>query len=359
MATAELKLLLVEDSPSDARLVEEYLRERRWSEGPGQVPDLVRASRLEDVTEAQSEESDLVLLDLDLPDSTGLDTLQSVLATVGSTPVVVLTGLDDQQLGVRAVERGAQDYLPKDDVSPALLQRTIQYALERARQQRELRRRNRELAVLNQVVRHDIRSDVSVVVGWGDTLGDYVEPGGEEYLSRMLDAAEHITQLTETVGDFLQILEGERDAELRPYNLVRVLRSEVEKARSAHGEAAFVVEGDPPDELTVEANEMLSSVFRALLNNAVAGNDEEPPEVTVTLEADADTVRVAVADDGPGVPGRHKEEVFGRGQRGLESPGSDVGLHLVDTLVDLFGGAVQVADNEPEGSVYTVELPRA
>ncbi len=355
---SDLTLLLVEDSPSDARLIEEYLIERQWGEKTEDVPDIVHADRLAGGIEALSDETDLVLLDLNLPDSTGFDTLTSISQSAETTPIVVLTGVDDQRLGVQAVEQGAQDYLIKDEVSPALLQRTIQHAIERARRQRELRRRNRELAVLNRIVRHDIRNDVSVFIGWGNSLENHVEPGGEKYLSRMLDAADHITQLTETVGDFLNVLEKKHDAELRSYDLARVLRAEIKKARSAHPEAEFTIEGGLPDELTVEANEMLPSVFKNLLNNAVTHNDKGTPRVTTSVAVSPDTVHVTVADNGPGVPDDRKEDVFGRGQMGLESPGSGIGLHLVDTLVDMFGGKVRIEDNDPEGSVFRVDLPR-
>jgi signal transduction histidine kinase len=358
VTVSDLTLLLVEDNPSDARLIEEYLLEGQWSGKTGEVPELLRVDRLSDAIDARDDGTDLVLLDLELPDSTGLDTLQSMLEVTESTPIVVLTGLDDQQRGMEAVERGAQDYLVKGDVSPALLRRTIQYAIEREQQQRELERRNRELAVLNQIVRHDIRNDVSLLLGRGGALEDYVEPGGEEYLSQMLDTADHITQLTETVGDFLEILEGEQTPELRPYDLIGVLRTEILKARSAHARAEFLIADELPDELTVRANEMLSSVFRNLLNNAVTHNDKETPEVTVTLTETADTVRVVVADNGPGIPDDRRNEVFGRGQQGLEGPGSEIGLYLVDTLVDTFDGTVQIDDNDPEGSRFVVELPR-
>ena len=359
MTTSDLTLLLIEDNPSDARLIDEYLIEGQWEGATEGVPEVVHADRLEDGIDARSDDTDLILLDLNLPDSTGIDTLQSMLTSAETTPIVVLTGLDDQQLGVEAVERGAQDYLIKDEVSPALLQRTIKYAIERARRQRELRQRNRELAILNRIVRHDIRNDVSVFIGWGNTLEDYVEPGGEEYLSRMLNAADNITQLTDTVGDFLHILEGKRDVELRSCDLTRVLRAEIDKAQSAHGDAEFTVEGELPDELTIKANEMLSSVFRNLLNNAVTHNNKETPKVVISLELAAETTQVAVADNGLGIPDERKEDVFGRGNMGLESPGSGIGLYLVDTLVDMFGGDIWIDDNEPDGSVFTVELLRA
>jgi signal transduction histidine kinase len=102
---------------------------------------------------------------------------------------------------------------------------------------------------------------------------------------------------------------------------------------------------------------MLSSVFRNLLKNAVQHNDTDDPEVTVSATTGDGTVEVAVADNGPGVPDERKEEIFGQGEKGLESSGTGIGLYLVRTLVERYGGDVRVEDNDPEGSVFVVRLP--
>jgi signal transduction histidine kinase len=104
---------------------------------------------------------------------------------------------------------------------------------------------------------------------------------------------------------------------------------------------------------------MLSSVFGNLLNNAVQHNDKEEPSVSVTVTTTAETVVVRVADNGPGIPADRHAEVFGRGEKGLESEGTGVGLYLVDRLVDAYGGSIAIEDNEPEGTVFVVELERA
>jgi len=77
---------------------------------------------------------------------------------------------------------------------------------------------------------------------------------------------------------------------------------------------------------------MLASVFRNLLNNAVQHNDTDAPEVTVTCEETDDRIRVRVADNGPGVPDAEKDEIFGKGEKGLDSAGSGIGLYLVSVL---------------------------
>lgn len=357
MTNTELTdILLVEDNPADARLITEYLAEQSWPNIETDAPTVDHVDRLSSVREALTEDVDVVLLDLGLPDSSGVETLDEMLAIGIPAPVVVMTGLDDERVGVDAVEHGAQDYLVKDDVTPRLLQQTLRYAIRREQQQQELRQRNAELALLNQVVRHDIRNDVAVILGWGDGLEAHVDEAGQTILDRMLSAGEHITNITETVGDFLNVLEGSSEAELHPVDLESVLTNEIEKARSSYDETTITVEGDLHEGLEVVATDLLSSVFRNLLNNAVSHNDKLEPEITVTIEDNDETVSVAIADNGPGVPDSQKDEVFGRGEMGLESSGSGIGLYLVDTLVKMYNGSVVLEDNDPEGSVFKVTL---
>lgn len=123
-----LKILLVEDSPADARLLWEMLRESaikgRFALDP--------AVTLKDaISQLSSKKFDLVLLDLMLPDSAGLDTFRAVHKACPDVPVVLLTGLSDENLAARAVREGAQDYLVKGQVDPAVLVRSMRYAVER------------------------------------------------------------------------------------------------------------------------------------------------------------------------------------------------------------------------------------
>ncbi|QRV16355.1 helix-turn-helix domain-containing protein [Haloterrigena salifodinae] len=161
-----LEILLIEDNPGDARLIQEMLRgteelAQRVSsdESAGRTPEITRENRLEDGLETlEGSPVDVVLLDLNLPDSEGLQTLETVHDESGATPIVVLTGVRDQQVGVQAIQRGAQDFLVKDEVTSELLVRTIHHAIERARQERERRRQREQLEALNRLNRigHDI-----------------------------------------------------------------------------------------------------------------------------------------------------------------------------------------------------------
>ncbi|RZV08452.1 putative DNA binding protein [Natrinema hispanicum] len=164
-ADEALQVLLIEDNPGDARLIQEMLHETeelakrvRPGEVSGRTPDISCATRLEEALETLADEHiDIVLLDLNLPDSEGLSTLETV-HEASETPIVVLTGVRDQQIGVKAIQRGAQDFLVKDEVTSELLIRTIHHAIERARQQRERRQQREQLEALNRLNRigHDI-----------------------------------------------------------------------------------------------------------------------------------------------------------------------------------------------------------
>jgi signal transduction histidine kinase len=172
----------------------------------------------------------------------------------------------------------------------------------------------------------------------------------------MLRAGEHISSITETVGEFLDVIEGSSEPELYPVDLNSVLTNEIDKARSAYEDTTITTTGDINDGLQVAATDLLSSVFRNLLNNAVLHNDKSEPEITVHVEDNGDTVTVRIADNGPGISDKQKKEIFGRGELGLESSGSGIGLYLVDTLVEMYDGEVVVKDNDPEGSVFSITL---
>ena len=150
-----LKVLLIEDNPADARLIQEFL-----SEAMGGRFELTSVDRLSDGIEQVSKERiDVILLDLGLPDSQGLDSLERMHEQASETPIIVLTGLIDEDLGIDAVRRAAQDYLVKGELTPALLSRTIRYTVERSRlltqleEAKERERREKEIRSFEQLSR--------------------------------------------------------------------------------------------------------------------------------------------------------------------------------------------------------------
>ena len=154
MAERYLKVLLIEDNPGDVRLIREMLVEAKAVAFQLESADCLSAG-LEQLAKS---EVDLILLDLSLPDSLGLETFQQAYAQAECVPIVVLSGSDDEELAMRAVQAGAQDYLVKGQVDSHLLSRAIQYAVERQRGREErLQLLARERAARDEALRAEQR----------------------------------------------------------------------------------------------------------------------------------------------------------------------------------------------------------
>jgi DNA-binding response OmpR family regulator len=145
MTAESLQIILVEDNEGDVRLLQEIL-----SEVDNNIElNLIHAACLgEAVEKLTTPNFDLILLDLMLPDSFGLDTLTRMQGAAPDLPIIVLTGIGDEALAVQAVQSGAQDYLIKGEISSRLLIRSIRYAIAR---QRQLVEREREIRVLERL----------------------------------------------------------------------------------------------------------------------------------------------------------------------------------------------------------------
>lgn len=138
---APMRILLVEDNRGDARLLKEYLKEAGLSDCI-----IHHHTRLDEAVRALAlEPSDVALLDLGLPDSSGLATLQRFNQSGTLLPVVVLTGLDDEELALEALSLGAQDYIVKGQIDPPVLARTLRYAIARHRRDNAARANNGSL----------------------------------------------------------------------------------------------------------------------------------------------------------------------------------------------------------------------
>jgi EAL domain-containing protein (putative c-di-GMP-specific phosphodiesterase class I)/FixJ family two-component response regulator len=137
---SRVSVVLVENDPSDARLVEEMVMGRS-----GDRFELTCLSRLSDArSHLSSHGAACVLLDLSLPDAVGLEGLEALRAEFGEIPIVIITGLDDEDTAVKALHAGAQDYLIKEEIRGDVVRRAVRYAVERKRGEDEVARLSRQ-----------------------------------------------------------------------------------------------------------------------------------------------------------------------------------------------------------------------
>lgn len=187
MSMEPVKILLIEDSFEDAQLIREALASES-----GSAFKLAHANRLSTGLQHLAEEPvDVVLLDLKLPDSEGLETVGRIRAQAPRTPIVVLTASDDTAIAVEAVKRGAEDYLVKGyvQVYPNLLSRAIRYALERQRAEKALQLAHAQTEqLLRSIPSILIRVSASgAVTYWNNVAETIFQIAAADVLNRSLD----------------------------------------------------------------------------------------------------------------------------------------------------------------------------
>ena len=361
-------VLLVEDSDSDAQLFSTMVQEIQASASgsPMQMSvEVDRVASLEagvDRLSAADHAFDVVLLDLNLPDSTELATLDRVLEADSDVAIVVLTGVGTHELGRQAVDRGAQDFLIKDNVTPRVLTKAVAYAETRKAQTQEIQRQRDELSVLNWLVRHEFRNNASVILGWADQLvGD--SPQERRAIDRMTGAAEDIVRLAKSVGDLVSTQDTDR-SELDEVQLQDVVEAEVDQLRERADEVSISPPEQADDPPLVLANQFLGTVIRNVLRNALEHNDTEVPTIDLRLrgpapptgetplsaaERSSEYLWLEISDDGPGFSESTREHLLD--EASPERPdGTGIGLFLVGRFMTQYGGAIEIDDNDPRGA---------
>jgi DNA-binding NarL/FixJ family response regulator len=148
-----IKVLLIEDNDADARFIKEMFKEIKTPKY-----ELINVKRLDEGLKLLDENLFYVfLLDLSLPDSSGLETFEKAHEHDPELPIVILSGLDDEEVAVKAVREGAQDYLMKGDVNSKLLSRAINYAIERKNAEKELIESHEDLINLIKTYTEELR----------------------------------------------------------------------------------------------------------------------------------------------------------------------------------------------------------
>lgn len=221
-----------------------------------------------------------------------------------------------------------------------------------------MERQTEQLLLLNRITRHDIRNEMQVISGWTGQLADHTDDAGDQIRQRILNSSQHIVDLTKAVREFVETLQTGGDPDLEPVELKSVITDELTKRRATFEAAEFAVTGEIP-QVDVRTNDLLASVFRNLLNNAVQHNDSETPRVEIVVGEHDERVTITIADNGSGIPPEHREAVLGRTEEGLDHPAAGLGLYLVDTLVSQYGGALQISEADLGGARIEVELPKA
>ena len=342
---------------------------------------------------------DVALVDFHLGSRDGVELVGEALRRKCDVPIILLTGQGDRETDVAAMRAGAADFLSKSDITPEVLERSIRYAIqhkraerqraavaeaESARREADVRRDAAEAATAAKdqflaVVSHELRTPLNAILGWAEVLKHEVgqTDAGEVDFETVREGIATIERnaraqqaLIEDLLDVSRVVAGKIRLNPVPTQLRDVLASAVEVVEMAARRRKIKIIQCVSCELpTIQADpDRLRQVCWNLLSNAVKFT-EDGGWVDVLLDRVADAAVITIRDDGAGIDGSDLPLIFDRfaqsdGQskagpaEGTTASGLGLGLAIVRHLVDLHGGTVRAhSDGVGRGSTFTVTLP--
>ena len=369
MTNPATQVLLIEDNLGDADLTR-----LRLVEGNAEV-QIKSVDRLSTALECLAHnQTSLILLDLNLPDSRGAATYRSILDKAPGIPVVILSGQDDEALASKALHQGAQDYLVKGRFDARDLDRAIRYAVERQGLVRALEiTQKKQLEFKNQFlshVSHELRTPLTCIHQYVtlllDGLAGPVAPEQADHLKTVLKS---VNQLHAMIRDLLEATRAEsgkmriepRCISLRDLiqQAVAMLRPSAEAKRVGLeigiDQRLPLIHADPDRALEVLIN---------LLDNAIKFTPAEGSVVVQAclVEADPASVYISVSDSGRGIAPEAKALIFERLYQDPDSvdnnrSGLGLGLFICREIVRLHGGRIWVSSEAGHGSTFSFTLP--
>lgn len=386
-----ITVLLLEDDSEDYRIFAKNIRSQRrqfvvdWAETLHDALQKLRRTRF-----------DVVLIDLCVPDSQGLDTVVQIKANCAGTPIIVLTGMDDDSVERDILAAGAQDYLVKGELGGRLVVRSILHAVQRQEsvnevqslvqkleqsqlllhQQAELlqkknQRLNSTAQELIDNVSHDFRTPLTVIKDFVSIIGNgMVGPINDEQrmmLNKVNIRADDLNVMVDDLLDFSKLesgLLGVWRRNVQVSTMIAHAESMLQQRAMAKG-IEFIVECEPDlPEVYCDADKV-GRVITNLAINAIKFTDA-PGRVRIWAESDParHQVVMGVSDNGPGIDRQSLETIFER-FRQLEShvkspiKGFGLGLNIAQLLCRQNLGELNVQSQVAKGSTFSFSIPIA
>ncbi|MDJ0775216.1 MAG: hybrid sensor histidine kinase/response regulator [Mastigocoleus sp. MO_167.B18] len=387
MLGSSVNILLIEDNLADARFLHEVLKQPKFKNfSLFHVKRLKEALNLLEKSSQVSVCFDVILLDLTLPDSQGLDSLQPLMECDANLPIVVLTNTNDNELAIEAVRQGAQDYLVKRQVNDDSLLRSLRYAIERKQTLESLHTLNQTLKEkvdkctlelvkaqeLNQfksefvsILSHDIRNPLNTILLTAGLLQNSDEQLSKEkkltHFQMIRSAIKNMALLLDEASFIGKADTGRLRCQISPLDLQDFCSEIIKGIKiSAKYRNIHITSILPEIDFEVFSDEnLLRHILDNLLTNAVKYS---PPGSTVHFELHftEESIIFLIQDWGIGIPNQEQQQLFQPFYRASNIgmiPGTGLGLSIVAKCVDALQGEIEFNSQVDLGTKFIVKLP--
>jgi len=357
-----IRVLLIEADLDYARQVQTQLGETR------QNTEVTTTSSLESgIVKLRQYRWDTVLLNLNLPDSKGLDTLRQIYNAAPGVPIVVITASDSDDLALEVLRNGAQEYIIKETTQLNLLNRIIKTAIERKTSFERMKlneaHQREDFAAM---LAHDLKTPVSganriydlLLEGW---LGP-LSAGQLEIVAKLRESNLSLLRLIQNMLEVYKFEQSKQQIHLEDFELLPLLVDcvhhfgETAKRNQMHITSKF-----PETIGTMRADP--AAIRRLFLNGLDNAIKFSPAGGTIVVSAqvEAKMVTITIADQGPGIPQQQQSQLFERfwvGGAGTKyTAGTGLGLYLCKRIVEAHGGDIYCDSTEGRGTTFVIKLP--
>ncbi len=322
-----MNILLVEDNPGDVLIIDEMLKNVVGTEF-----NLVHTNRLESALQnLQKDNFDAMLLDLGLLDSQGMDTFVTIRVHSPELPIVILTGLTDEDFAVKAIGEGAQDYLIKGQIDGRLLIRSIRYAIERKNSEMLIKKSLEEKNLLIKEIHHRVKNNLMVISGLLNLQSRYIHDKNDlEFFKESQSRAKSMALIHERLyqsDNFKSIDFGEYIVKLSN-DLFHTYNCDASHVKFDIEVENIMVDVDTAIPLGLIVNELLSNSLKHGFPDAKSG------DIKIKFHRYHDKLQLIVKDDGIGLSGK------------IDYKNTDsLGLQLVNLLTGQIDGELEVNMN--------------
>ncbi len=284
---------------------------------------------------------DAVLLELDLPDSKGMETLVKIQEKVPRVALIVLADeIDDTTIDM-ASSIGAQNFLVLGHYDDFALSKVILCSIEK----KNMEETNKTLKVVNSILRHDILNNFTVISG---SLEIYKMKKDEKFLNSAMNGVERSIDLIKKMKEVEKVISPN---EMKKVDVRSLIDDVINKY--PQDKIHFTVEGGGE----VFADDALISVIENIINNAIIHSGTDAVKVTIRpLPSDPGLMEIRFADRGVGIPNDIRSKIFQEGFKYGKSGQSGLGLYIVKKVLERYGATVSVEDNKPKGTVFVIVI---
>lgn len=365
-----IKVLLIEDSLDHILLIQEILTHTQSKTMKFELK--ATHCLLTGLMILRNENFHAVLLDLSLPDATKLEAFDKINSLFPYIPIIVLTGLDDETLAIKAVRSGAQDYIVKGTVDSTILTHSIAYAIERKKAANVLKELEHRRTNFIAMVSHELRTPLTVIRGYLEFLDRCSGSLSPDVMSKcfrpMYRSVLRLESLIKGVNDLTEIdkgifaLNGLTNISLCDFLFEALIPHKMRLHDQL--DISNINNFDETNEVQIKGDSSrLQQIIDNLIENVIRNSSDEKRKIKCVMEIISDKVRIIIEDNGAGIHSSNIESIF---EQFISIPtkyyagGTGIGLYISRKIAQAHGGTlVAQSEGEGKGAKFILELPRS